>query len=161
MNQRIEQLVEQLSLAPHPQGGFLGEAFRSTSNVEPDDGRGERPALSAMYMLLLDGHPSRMHAVKADEVWHFCEGSPIEVFWATEGEHELHKATLGPTSPGTVPMVTIPGNCWRAARSSGDFSLVSCVLGPAFDLRDFSPLVIKPELAATLSANHPELENLL
>jgi hypothetical protein len=58
-------------------------------------------------------------------------------------------------------MVTIPGNCWRAARSSGDFSLVSCVLGPAFDLRDFSPLVIKPELAATLSANHPELENLL
>lgn len=161
MNSRIEQLVDLLNLSPHPQGGFLGEDYRSLKHVEPDDGRGQRPALSSMYMLIPAEHPSKMHAVKADEVWHFCEGDPLELYWVDGPGGELHHRTLGPAAHASSPMACVPGGCWRAARSKGAFSLVSCILGPAFDIRDFSPLVVAPELGNELRNQHPALEDLL
>ncbi len=161
MNNRIDEIVEQLRLSPHPQGGFLGQSYLSESTVEPDDGRGKRPTLSTMYVLVLDKHPNTMHALKADETWHYCEGSPLELFWIADGETKLQSALLGPTSADSSPMVTIPGNCWRGARSSGEFSLISCIVGPAFDPNDFTPIVVKPELIAMLSEQHPHLKELL
>ena len=35
---RAEALVEQLDLAPHPEGGFYREIWRSETGVEPVDG---------------------------------------------------------------------------------------------------------------------------
>jgi hypothetical protein len=161
MHPRVDELVNLLGLAPHPQGGYLRELHRSAEMVAPGDGRGERAALSTMYMLLLDGKPSRMHAVAADEVWQFCEGAPVELLWIAATGSDLRRATLGPAAPGQSPMVTVPGGCWRAARTGGAFTLLSCALAPAFDLRDFRPLGAEPETTAAIRARHPELEALL
>src|SRR5262245_5184721 len=39
---RVEELIERLELAPHPEGGFYRETFRSHLAVDPQDGRFSR-----------------------------------------------------------------------------------------------------------------------
>ena len=34
----------------------------------------------------------------------------------------------------------IPSGYWQAAKSSGEFTLVSCCVGPGFDFKDFELL---------------------
>ena len=34
----------------------------------------------------------------------------------------------------------IPSGCWQAAKSKGEFTLVSCCVGPGFDFKDFELL---------------------
>ena len=34
----------------------------------------------------------------------------------------------------------IPSGCWQAAKSKGEFTFVSCCVGPGFDFKDFELL---------------------
>ena len=79
MHARAAELIAQLSLQPHPEGGYYREVFRSAGVVTPADGRGARAALTTIYFLLPAGAASRWHRVTSDEVWHFYEGDPIEL----------------------------------------------------------------------------------
>ena len=38
------------------------------------------------------------------------------------------------------PVACVPAGVWMAARSEGDFSLVSCCVGPGFSFDDFEML---------------------
>ena len=38
------------------------------------------------------------------------------------------------------PVEMIPSGYWQAAKSTGEFTLVSCCVGPGFDFRDFEML---------------------
>ena len=38
------------------------------------------------------------------------------------------------------PVVMIPSGYWQAAESTGEFTLVSCCVGPGFDFKDFEML---------------------
>ena len=80
MDTRAAELIASLDLAPHPEGGFFRELYRSDSRVQPLDGRPERRALTTIYVLLPAGEVSRWHRVGSDEVWHFFEGDPLELF---------------------------------------------------------------------------------
>ena len=46
---RARQLVEDLQLQPHPEGGWYREVFRSSGTVQLADGRGARQALTSIY----------------------------------------------------------------------------------------------------------------
>ena len=48
------ELIRVLDLEPHPEGGYYRELYRSPSLVAPQDGRGERTALTTIYFLLTD-----------------------------------------------------------------------------------------------------------
>ena len=76
---RVAELIRDLNLIPHPEGGFYARIFLSSSRVEPADGRGARPSLTTIYFLLPEGAFSRWHRVTSDEVWHFYEGAPLEL----------------------------------------------------------------------------------
>jgi predicted cupin superfamily sugar epimerase len=41
----------------------------------------------------------------------------------------------------------VPARYWQAARSSGDYSLVTCTVGPGFDFADFRMLADAPHEA--------------
>ena len=79
MHPRAAELITQLQLERHPEGGYYREIFRSADLVEPADGRGPRAALTTIYFLLPAGITSRWHRVTSDEVWHLYEGGPLEV----------------------------------------------------------------------------------
>lgn len=85
-------LVAQLALQPHPEGGWYREIFRSASRVET--ARGSRSALTTIYYLLESGQLSRWHVVQADEVWHYYGGAPLELLAYAPGTRAFKRQVL-------------------------------------------------------------------
>jgi len=156
-----DELARVLGLTPHPEGGYFREVFRSGLEVHPVDGRGPRAALTTIEFLLARGDVSRWHQVDSDEVWHFYEGSSLELWtappdWATVACHRL-----GPLGAGAARHRTVTAGWWQAARTAGEYSLVGCTVGPGFDFADFRLAADLPEVAARVRASHPETVSLL
>ena len=137
MNQRSKDLIESMQLQPHPEGGYYREVYRSTSRVEPLDDRSERTALTAIYFLLTAGQVSRWHRVRSDEVWCYIEGSALELRMSDGDFTVVENIRLGPLADDMHPIHVVPANVWQTARSLGEYTLVSCIVGPGFDFADF------------------------
>ena len=159
MHARAAELIEQLGLQPHPEGGFYREVFRSASRVTPADARGDRPALTTIYYLLPAGAVSRWHRVTSDEVWHLYEGGPLELLeldptCASLGHHVLATASLSPAR-------AIAAHHWQAARPLGDYALVGCTVGPGFMFADFTLLADDAAAATVVREKWPEVAALI
>jgi len=161
MIDRAEHLIAALGLIPHPEGGYYGELFRSDAAVHPTDGRGLRAALTTIYFLLPGAAVSRWHRVQSDEVWHFYEGAPLDLWMLSPDGGQANQHRLGPLDGAQRPAWTVPGGWWQAARSTGAYTLAGCTVGPGFDFRDFALAGDQPAAAATLRARHPALAELL
>lgn len=161
MANRATALVTALGLIPHPEGGYYGEVYRSSAVVHPADGRGPRSALTTIYFLLTGGTPSRWHQVQSDEVWHFYEGAPLDLWMASPTGEVVEQHRLGPLDGAQQPVWTVPGGWWQAARSAGGYTLVGCTVGPGFDFNDFALAADRPSAAEALRNYHPALGELL
>jgi predicted cupin superfamily sugar epimerase len=162
MHPRAAELIAQLSLQPHPEGGFFREVFRSSGGVTPADGRGARTALTTIYFLLPAGAASRWHRVSSDEVWHFYEGDPLEVLELDADCRTLTRHRLCPYSAGSgAPVHTVAAGHWQAARPSGNYALVGCTVGPGFDFADFTMMADDAICATRVRAAWPELAPLI
>lgn len=137
MPERAEELTQGLRLEPHPEGGAFREIFRSPLAVRPMDGRPDRAALTAIYFMLRSGEESRWHRVASDEAWVWLEGAPLELFVADHPGPAGARVLLGPVGEGISPVYVVPAGRWQAARSTGGYSLVTCMVGPGFDFADF------------------------
>lgn len=80
MGSRATQLIEQLQLQPHPEGGWYREVFRSPHAVQTADGRPPRSALTTIDFLLQRSQASAWHRVRSDEVWHLLEGESLTLW---------------------------------------------------------------------------------
>lgn len=136
MHQRARDLISELRLQPHPEGGYFREVFRSAHKVKPSDERSARSALTTIYFLLLKGQHSRWHRVASDEAWHFHEGEPLVLYWIDD-QNGVHEEVLATGAPGSRPVCVVPAGCWQAAKPRGEYSLVGCTVGPGFDFQDF------------------------
>jgi len=154
---RSETLVRQLTLRPHPEGGWYSEVFRSVRRVTPDDGRGARVALTTIYFLLAHGQRSRLHRVSSDEVWHFYEGAPLHLVTCEPDFDRRDLTVLGPWDGAARPVHVVPAGHWQAAESTGEYTLVGCTVGPGFDFHDFSMLRDDPAAAGRLRERHADL----
>jgi len=161
-------LVRQLSLRPHPEGGWYSEVFRSRDRVTASGRRGERAALTSIYFLLAAGQCSRWHRVLSDEAWHFYEGAPLELFTVNESLDRLECTRLGPhaADPGhdqaaTRPTHVVPAGVWQAVRPTGAYALVGCTVGPGFDFADFAMLSDDAKGVERLVARFPHLSDLV
>jgi predicted cupin superfamily sugar epimerase len=158
---RVTQLIEQLELQPHPEGGFYRQIFRSSLEVLPRDGRQGRPALTTIYFLLPDGAHSRWHRVRSDEVWHFYEGAPLGLWQLSPDLERLDRITLGPFGDERRPVHVVPADAWQAARSSGAYTLAGCSVGPGFVFEDFDMMRQDSREAARVRDRWPEAATLL
>lgn len=148
MHPRAAALIDQLGLIPHPEGGFYRELHRSAVTVQPLDGRPPRTGLTTIYFLLPEGAHSRWHRVTSDEAWHLYEGSPLDLFQAAPDGSSLQHILLGPALDAALdaaPVHVVPAGYWQAARSTGEYTLVGCTVGPGFDFADFSFLRDAPD----------------
>ena len=147
MHERATELIRDLNLKPHPEGGYFREVFRSEHKVKPWDDRPARSALTAIYFLLLKDQHSRWHRVASDEAWHFHEGDPLVVYWI-DGGNGVHEEALASGPPKGQPLCVVPAGCWQAAKSRGEYSLAGCTVGPGFDFQDFELIApSSPDLA--------------
>ncbi|HTG43412.1 MAG TPA: cupin domain-containing protein [Verrucomicrobiae bacterium] len=149
MHDRARELIRELRLESHPEGGYFREIFRSPHEVKPLDERSARSALTTIYFLLLKGQHSRWHRVASDEAWHFYEGDPLVVSWIDE-QNGGHDEVLAANSASSRPVCVVPAGCWQAAKPQGEYSLVGCTVGPGFDFQDFE----------MISPGSPELEKI-
>jgi len=133
----VEQLVSKFNLQPHPEGGFYAETYRGESNVEAS--YGTRSSSTAIYFLITPGSVSRLHRIRADEVWHFYLGGPMTVVEISE-EGVLKETILGPNVlKNEVVQYTVKANTWFGSfpNDGTEFSFVGCTVAPGFDFQDF------------------------
>ena len=125
-------VIQALGLKPHPEGGWYGERWRSPAAP------GGRPASSAILYLLQAGERSHWHRVDADEIWQFSAGDPLELRVAATDDAPVEYHRLGSdVTAGELPQVVVPAGAWQAARPLGDWSLVGCIVAPAFSFDGF------------------------
>ena len=125
-----QQVIDQLGLAPHPEGGWFRETWR---DLPADGGRG---AGTAIYFLLGADERSHWHRVDAAEAWHHYAGAPLELAIAEGSDHRVLR--LGDDlAAGTEPQALVPARAWQAARPVGGWTLVGCTVSPAFDFSGF------------------------
>jgi predicted cupin superfamily sugar epimerase len=124
-------VVDTLGLLPHPEGGWYVERWRAPSAA------GERPAGSAILYLLPAGDRSHWHRVDAAEIWQYSAGDALEVaVWTGEGAVSRHRLG-GDVAAGDEPQVVVPAGAWQAARPLGAWTLVGCIVAPAFEYAGF------------------------
>lgn len=127
-----EEIITELSLAPHPEGGWYRETYRTACDP------GARPAATAIHFLLQAGERSHWHKVDADEIWLWHAGAPLTLsVAATEAGPAVDHALSGDLSSG-APQRLVPAGHWQAAQTTGDYTLVSCIVAPGFDFAGFS-----------------------
>jgi uncharacterized protein len=153
---RAADLVQNLALQPHPEGGWYREIHRSPTRV--DTARGPRSALTTIYYLLEHDQLSRWHVVQADEVWHFYCGAPLELLDYNPESRKLLRHRLGEAA---LSVAVIPAGVWQAARSLGDYTLVGCTVGPGFEFADFQFVSTLPAHADHFTGELAQLATLL
>jgi len=125
------EIIAQLGLEPHPEGGHYRETFR--------DGRVDangRPASTAIYFLLARGERSHWHRIDAVEVWHYHAGSALKLR-ITDQDGTRNVRLGADLAAGELPQAVVPAQAWQAAESCGDWTLVGCTVAPGFDFSTF------------------------
>jgi uncharacterized protein len=142
---RADQLIEQLHLQPHPEGGYYREIYRSASTCQRGGPQpAQRATLTSIYFLLKARQTSRWHAVASDEVWVWLEGAPLLLHRFDEATRKADTMILGPLKDGidgVAPQAIVPAGVWQAAEPTNStdaaYSLVTCLVAPGFEFADF------------------------
>jgi len=121
-------MIEALRLEPHPEGGWFRETWR-----QPAPGGEGRGLATSILFLLEAGQRSHWHRVDAAEMWLFQAGEPLRL------STPAGTVRLGPDAlAGHVLQHLIEPHQWQAAEGPEvGWSLVACVVAPAFDFAGF------------------------
>lgn len=125
-----EQVRAVLGLTAHPEGGHYRETWRDRP---ADGGRG---AATSILFLLAAGERSHWHRVDAAELWLWHAGAALHL-----GLHDGAASTvrLGPAiGRREVLQGVVAAGVWQEAASLGAWTLVSCIVAPAFEFSGFS-----------------------
>jgi predicted cupin superfamily sugar epimerase len=128
------ELAERLGMQAHPEGGWYVETWQAPAN---DDARS---AASAILFLLATGERSHWHRLDADEVWQWSAGDDLELRIWTEGDAAVVVHRLGggvDVGTDTVVQAIVPNGAWQTARTLGAWTLVGCIVAPAFEFDGF------------------------
>jgi len=126
-----DQIIERLGLQRHPEGGWYRQTW-----VEEASGA-QRPSGTCIYFLLKAGERSHWHRVDATEIWLYHAGAPLILSLAETEAGPALDHVLSPDLEAGAPQVIVPAHHWQAARSTGDFTLVSCTVSPGFSFDGF------------------------
>lgn len=133
--------IEQLDLAPHPEGGFYRRTYTAERTLD-----GTKPLASAIYYLLPAHHCSALHRIQSDEMWHFYGGGSLQIDVITPNGALLSLKLGLDLEKGESPQQHIPAGCWFGASvMRGEYVLAGCTVTPAFDFAEFE-LATRTEL---------------
>ena len=127
-----DQIIAKLGLHPHPEGGWYRQTW---VGPELHIGKDTRASGTAILFLLKTGERSHWHRVDADEIWIWNAGAPLML---SLGETVARDIRMGPDVLGDdQAQAVVPAGHWQAARSLGDWSLVTCTVSPGFRFEGF------------------------
>ena len=144
--QKAEFWIVSLKLSPHPEGGFYRETYRSGGSyafTKSSRFNGMRSYATAIHYLLKGAEHSKLHKINSDELWFFHAGDPLTVHVFPETGDPIsfilgHSPDKHQVLQAWVPAGTWFGACLDYATDTDQYALVSCVVAPGFDFRDFT-----------------------
>ncbi len=126
-----DDIIKELDLAPHPEGGFYRQTWAETNE--------DRASGTSIYFLLKKDQPSHWHTVDAAEIWHYYSGAPLILSISETEIGPANDHILGPDlARGERPQIIVPEMAWQAAKTSGDWTLVGCTVSPGFLFEGFT-----------------------
>lgn len=125
-----DEIIARLNLAPHTEGGHYRQTW-----VAQNEGRASG---TCIYFLLAAGERSHWHKVDATEIWLYHGGAPLILSMAESEAGPAREHLLTPDLFAGEPQLIVPKNHWQAARSTGDWTLVSCTVSPGFTFDGFT-----------------------
>jgi predicted cupin superfamily sugar epimerase len=125
-----DDIIATLGLQPHPEGGHYRQTW-----VAENDGR---PTGTCIYFLLKAGERSHWHRVDATEIWLYHAGAPLVLSLAEDEAGPAVDHLLTPDLAAGRPQIIVPQDHWQAARTTGDYTLVSCTVSPGFRFEGFT-----------------------
>lgn len=165
MKPRIEELIRELGLLDHPEGGYYRETYRSRGKISAKEldpaFEGDRNFSTAIYFLLTSGNFSAFHRIRQDEVWHFYEGSNI-VLHLLKPDRAYEQVILGPDiTRGQHLQFVVEAGTWFASEvvDPGSYALAGCTVSPGFDFQDFE-MASATDLQALYPAHRDLIERL-
>ncbi|MEM9174644.1 MAG: cupin domain-containing protein [Myxococcota bacterium] len=142
----VRSLVERLALAPHPEGGFYRETWRSPVVLAPDalphGYPGPRAAMTSILFLLPTGVASALHRVRSEELWLHHQGDDVALGIGPTLEAAgvaSGRSLLGQGASASLQAI-VPAGHWQTATAlegRAGYALVGCVVAPGFDFADF------------------------
>ncbi|WP_170344029.1 cupin domain-containing protein [Ruegeria atlantica] len=124
-----QEVIDRLNLQRHPEGGWYAETWRAENEG--------RPTGTCIYFLLQAGESSHWHRVDATEIWLYHAGAPLVLSLSATDEGPATDHVLTPDLSQGAPQLIVPEGHWQAARSTGDYTLVSCTVSPGFQFEGF------------------------
>lgn len=146
---RVAQLRRLFDFQPIPdEGGFYFSTYHSEMMVPGSSpGSPQRLAGSAIYFLLPPGDFSALHRLKEDEIYHYYNGSAIELLQLfPDGTGKV--TICGPEFwSGQQPQVVVKHDVWQGSRplDAKGYALLGTTMTPGFDPTDFH-LGVRDEL---------------
>lgn len=129
-----DEIITHLSLAPHPEGGW----YRQTWGADDAEQESDRPSGTCIYFLLPQGEVSHWHRVDATEIWLYHSGAPLILSLSATDQGPASDHVLGPDLTTAAPQIIVPLQHWQSARSTGEWTLVSCAVSPGFQFSGFT-----------------------
>lgn len=87
---------------------------------------------NAIYALLTPRDFSAMHRLVEDEAWTFIAGDAAQILVLNDdGTSETVQLGFN-LDAGEIPHYRIPAGAWQGTITTGEWTLVSCVLAPPF-----------------------------
>lgn len=125
-----EEIIARLSLTPHPEGGHYRQTWSATNEG--------RATGTCIYFLLKQGERSDWHRVDATEIWLYHAGAPLVLDMAPTVDGPARAHLLTPDLSQGEPQLIVPKHHWQRARSTGEYTLVSCTVSPGFTFDGFT-----------------------
>lgn len=136
----VEQLQKQLGLAPHPEGGFYRETYRSARAITlADHNSSPRSLATAIYYLLTADTFSELHRLPYDELFHFYLGDRVELLCLYQGGASALIILGTDVVGGEQLQVVVPAGTMFGCRlaAGGEYALMGTTVAPGFDFVDY------------------------
>jgi hypothetical protein len=164
MNIEADSIVKALNLSKHPEGGYFSEVYRSKETLDKDlheRFNGIHSLYTSIYFLLSENDFSAFHVLKSDEIWHFYEGTTLDIH-IIDPNGLVSKISLGKDlTSGEKYQYLIKAGCYFAAevRDKSSYALVGCTVSPGFEYSDFA-LCKKEDLTEKFPAHKDLIKRL-
>lgn len=99
------------------EGVWIGHLWRNDSG-------------NAITCLLTPEGYSALHRLREDELWVHVAGAPVDMLLLTPGEAS-REVRLGHDTDQLIAQL-VPAGTWQGSTTTGEWSLVTCSLAPAF-----------------------------
>lgn len=148
MTIKKQDIIKQLTLIEHREGGYFNETYRSTAVMDTDRSGKERNVSTSIYYMLTDDRPiGYFHTNLSDVVHYFHLGSAL-IYYLISPQGDLKVYTLGANpQKGEQMQLIVPGHYWKATLlTEGEFGLLGENVAPGFEYQD-NRLATPAELA--------------